>query len=164
MDDEPLPAPLPGDVERTPLPERVVPYWQLTSGITWFFVCVIPVGIAIAVPGLPTIARAALVLVPLLLAVFDVAVVQPKRRAIWWYAVGDEQIDLQHGWPIVTRTVVPITRVQHVALEQGPLARRFTLAHLSIHTAAGAVKIPALDDAEGHRIRQRIADLARIAD
>jgi membrane protein YdbS with pleckstrin-like domain len=151
-------------VERTQLPERVVPYWRLTSALTWLFVCVVPIGIAVAVPGLPAAARIALVVVPLLIAALDVVVVQPKRRAIWWYAVGDEQIDLQHGWPVVTRTVVPITRVQHVELEQGPLARRFTLAHLAIHTAAGTVKIPALDDAEGHRIRQRIADLARIAD
>ncbi len=170
MDDEPssktsiVDRPLPGDVARSELPERVVPYWRLASALSWLPLSVIPIGAAATVPDLPIVLRALIVAVPLLAALIDIVVVQPRRRAIWWYAIGDEQIDLQHGWMIVTRTVVPITRVQHVELQQGPLARRFDLAKLEIHTAAGSVAIPALDRTEGERIRQRIADLARVAD
>lgn len=163
--DEPGPATtLPGDGARTRLPERVVPYWRVSAVLGWLPVCLVPIAIAILVDGLPTPVRVLIAAVPLLAAAFDVAIVQPRRRAIWWYAIGQEQIDLEHGWLVVTRTVVPMTRVQHVELQQGPLAQRFDLAQLEIHTAAGSVKIPALDRAEGDRIRQHIADLARIAD
>lgn len=155
---------LPGDVERTQLPERVVPYWRVSSvlGSAPFVIGLAAAGLLI--PGLPTWATVLLVGLPLLLTISDIISVPPRRRQIWWYAIGEEQIDLQHGWLIVTRTVIPMTRVQHVSLEQGPLAARFDLAQLQIHTAAGSVIIPALDRAEGDRIRQRIADLARIAD
>lgn len=156
--------PLPGDAERLQLPERVLPYWRLISSITWLPLILVPVAIALAVPGLPMVIRILFVVVPVLAAVVDVVFITPVRRSIWWYAVGEHQIDLEHGWLIVTRTVIPMTRVQHVELEHGPIAQRFRLAQLEIHTAAGSVKIPALDRAEGERIRQRIADLARIAD
>ena len=155
---------LPGDIERTPLPTRVVPYWRLSNALRWVALLLIPIGAALAVPALPSAIRALIVVAPVVAAAFDIAIVQRRRREIWWYAIGDEQIDLQHGWLVVTRTVVPITRVQHVELQEGPLARRFRLAKLEIHTAAGSVAIPALDRTDGERIRQRIADLARVAD
>lgn len=163
----PAPEPDPQDLRqgaRTQLPERVVPYWRVSSALTWLPLVLVPLIAALAIPGLPMVARAALGILPLVAALVDVIAIQPARRTVWWYAISDEQIDLEHGWLVVTHTVVPMTRVQHVDLQQGPLARRFTLAELSIHTAAGSVKIPALDRAEGETIRQRIADLARIAD
>lgn len=157
-------ATLPGDGERTQLPERVVTYWRWSSAISGAVTLAIAAAIVTPIPGLPNPIRALIVAVVLALVVLDIAVVQRKRRDLWWYAIGSEQIDLEHGWIIVTRTVVPMTRVQHVELKRGPLADRFDLAALEIFTAAGSVTIPALDRTEGERIRQQIADLARIAD
>lgn len=158
------PDPATGVGTRTDLPERAVRFWQVGSAIFWTPLVVLPLVAGLAIPGLPTIARIALAVVPLVLALIDVLAIQPARRKVWWYAIGDEQIDLVHGWLVITHTVIPMTRVQHVALQQGPLARRFSLAQLDIHTAAGSVTIPALDRSEGERIRQHIAELARIAD
>ena len=63
-----------------------------------------------------------------------------------------------------TETLVPVSRVQHLDLERGPLERRMGLATLVVHTAGtrmAAVKLPllALEDAEALRTR-----LARQAD
>lgn len=153
---------LPGDVTRTPLPERVVTYWRVGSALVWVPIILVVAGSAIAGSGAGPLS--ALALLPIIGFAIDLIVIAPRRRALWWYAIGDEQIDLQHGWLIIRRTVIPMTRVQHVQLERGPLADRFRLAELKIYTAAGFVKIPALDRDEGDRIRQQIAELARIAD
>ncbi|MBO9534015.1 MAG: PH domain-containing protein [Solirubrobacteraceae bacterium] len=156
---------LPGDAERIQLPERVVRYWRTNALIVWTPIVIAAViGAVAAGDGIPGIAAVALIVVPLLAAIIDIAVVQPGRRRIWWYAIGEDQIDLQHGWIFVTRTVIPMTRVQHVEVQRGPVSSSFRLAELEIHTAAGSVKIPALDADEADRIRQQIADLARIAD
>ena len=161
--DSPPPAPqLPGDVDRTTLPERVISYWRMSSTIIWLpVIAIVAIGSTAGGAAAIGLAVAAVLLVGYLV---DQLVVIPRRHALWWYAIGEEQIDLEHGWLIVTRTVIPMTRVQHVQLERGPLADRYDLAELKIFTAAGAVQIPALDRAEGDRIRQQIAELARIAD
>lgn len=155
--------PLPGDRQRTELPERVTRYWQVQSVLSWGVLLLIGIAVA-ALAGLPAGAQAALVLVPLAAGLLDALLVQPRRRRLWWYSVGEHQIDLQHGWLWYTRSIVPMSRVQHIAMQRGPLADRFTLAELHIHTAAGAVKIPALDRGEAIAIRQRIAELAQLAD
>jgi membrane protein YdbS with pleckstrin-like domain len=156
-------ATLPGDAVRTPLPVRVIRYWRLSSLIVGVPVVIGLAVVALVVSGLPMALRVALLVVPLLLAVAEFAAT-PVRYRTWWYAVSEEQIDVERGWLFKTRTVVPMTRVQHVELQRGPIASRFRLAELEIHTAAGSVKIPALDATDGEQIRQRIADLARIAD
>ena len=62
----------------------------------------------------------------------------------WRYEVRDEEIDLRHGTVRITRTLVPMLRVQHVDTTQGPLDQALKLATVVVHTAAGATIIPAL--------------------
>ncbi|MBJ7472683.1 MAG: PH domain-containing protein [Solirubrobacteraceae bacterium] len=157
------PTTLPGDEQRTPLPDRVVTYWRVGSALVSIPVTLVIIGALVGggAPVAVTIAVTALLVAGFLA---EMLVVIPRRHALWWYSIGTEQIDLEHGWIVRRRTVVPMTRVQHVQLERGPLADRFSLAELKIFTAAGFVQIPALDRAEGDRIRQQIAELARIAD
>jgi membrane protein YdbS with pleckstrin-like domain len=159
MDD----AALPGDAHRTPLPERVVRYWRVLILLLSVVPVVALAAVALMTSGLPPGVRAAMLVLPAAATIAQLAAI-PVRYRTWWYAIGDEQIDVERGWFFKTRTVVPMTRVQHVELQRGPLAARFRLAELEIHTAAGSVKIPALDETDGEHIRQRIADLARIAD
>lgn len=78
----------------------------------------------------------------------------------WRYEVGEDEVDLQHGVWTVTRTLVPMARIQHVDTRRGPLERRFGLASVVLHTAAGASEIPALADPVAEAVRDRIALLA----
>lgn len=155
--------PLPGDSARAQLPERVVRYWQLQSLLGWGAVALIGAVITVAAADSST-APALAIGVPVLLGLLDALIVQPRRRRLWWYAVGEHQLDLQHGWLWHTRTVVPMTRVQHIAMRRGPLADAFSLAELEIYTAAGSVKIPALDRDEAIAFRHKVATFARLAD
>jgi membrane protein YdbS with pleckstrin-like domain len=103
-------------------------------------------------------------LLPLVVAIVGIGLVPELRWARWRYEVRDEEIDLRHGTVRITRTLVPMLRVQHVDTTQGPLDQALGLATVVVHTAAGATTIPALDEAHAGRLRDRIAALARTAD
>ena len=93
------------------------------------------------------------------------AVAAPELRwRRWRYEVRDEEIDLRHGTVTITRTLVPMLRVQHVDTTRGLLDQALGLATVVIHTAAGQTTIPALDEPDAEQLRDRIAALARTAD
>jgi len=103
-------------------------------------------------------------LLPFVVAVVAIGLVPELRWARWRYEVRDEEIDLRHGTVRITRTLVPMLRVQHVDTTQGPLDQALGLATVVVHTAAGTTTIPALTEGDAGRLRDRIAVLARTAD
>jgi uncharacterized protein len=86
------------------------------------------------------------------------------RWRTWRYEVRDEEIDLLRGAVVVRRTLIPMTRVQHVDTQRTPLSDLFGLRSVTVHTAAGSHSIPALRPADAAAIRDRIALLARQPD
>ncbi|MCA0983978.1 PH domain-containing protein [Halobacillus yeomjeoni] len=108
------------------------------------------------------IAIAAAILV--LETVFLIWLIPSIRWKRWRYEVTEQDIELQHGLFIITRTLVPMVRVQHVDTEQGPLLRKFKLSTISISTAATVHEIPALDEEEAEHLRQSISSFARVAE
>lgn len=148
---------------RQRLPERALKLWRVGALLGWAPVLGGALAAALAIPGLPGWARLLIGVVPVVLLALDLAA-QPIRYRLWWYAIDEEELTLQHGWPVTSLTVVPMVRVQHVSVEHGPLARAFQLADLHVNTAAGMVKVPSLDREQAERIRRRIAELARIVD
>ncbi|SER48065.1 hypothetical protein SAMN04487944_10520 [Gracilibacillus ureilyticus] len=91
------------------------------------------------------------------------ALIIPKIRwKRWRYQIYDQEIYIQHGIIIVTRTVVPMIRVQHVDTEQGPILKKYGLSTLQISTAATKHEIPALMEEEAADLRDQISKLARV--
>ena len=86
------------------------------------------------------------------------------RWRTWRYEVRDEEIDLLRGAVVVRRTLIPMTRVQHVDTQRTPLSDLFELRSVTVHTAADAHAIPALRPGDAAAIRDRIALLARQPD
>ena len=86
------------------------------------------------------------------------------RWRTWRYAVRDEEIDLLRGAVVVRRTLIPMTRVQHVDTQRTPLSDFFDLRAVTVHTAADSHAIPALRPGDAAAIRDRIALLARQPD
>lgn len=88
-----------------------------------------------------------------------------RHRRIGWKLDAAGFATRRGGW-WRQETLVPVSRVQHLDLERGPLERQLGLATLVVHTAGtrmAAVKLPllALDDAEAlraHLARQVEAD------
>ncbi len=86
------------------------------------------------------------------------------RWRSWRYEVREEEIELEEGIFIKTRTLVPMVRVQHVDTRQGPILRRYKLASVVVHTAATSHEIPALEETEAEELRFFISKLARVAE
>jgi len=166
-----VPPPEPGLPRRpTPDPSRTLApqartYWSLSA-----MGQVLPVLLLLGLFG-PALARR---LPDLLLLVLGVVIpvgivvyvlVIPKLRwRRWRYEIREQEIDLQRGAFTVRRTLVPMSRVQHVDTRRTVVSEMFGLASVVFHTAAGANEIPALGEAEAAEIRDRIADLAATAD
>lgn len=82
----------------------------------------------------------------------------------WRYEVFEQEVYIQHGVLIVSQTLVPMVRVQHVDTKQGPILKKFNLASVTISTAATTHEIPALLEEDAAELRDRISALARVED
>ncbi|WP_281164478.1 PH domain-containing protein [Liquorilactobacillus sicerae] len=78
------------------------------------------------------------------------------------YEINKTEIAIQKGWLFRETIFVPIVRIQHVEIEQGPLLRWQKLAVLKIHTAATTHELAGLCLTEANGLRQKIIDLLRV--
>ena len=92
-----------------------------------------------------------------------VLIVPNVRWDILSYEVRDHEIEIQTGLVIVKRTIIPIVRVQHVDVKQGPLIKKKSLANIDITTAATTHTIPLLHSKDADELRLKISELARMA-
>jgi uncharacterized protein len=107
---------------------------------------------------------APLLLIPLVVTILSVLIIPPIEWRRWCYEVTEREIDMQRGVFVVTRTLIPMSRVQHVDTQQGPLLRLYGLAAVTITTAGGGHEIPGLSVEIADQVRDRIAALADVSD
>ncbi len=158
---------LPGDdpAARHRLPARTLTYWRVRALINGALIVGLLTWWAVGADWFTPPVRWTLVGAAVAWFLVVGVLIRPVVRwRLFWYAVNDDEIDLQHGWLVQTRTVVPMNRVQHLKSERGLLAARFRLAVLHIHTAAGAVVVSGLDQDDATAIRIQIGRLARLSD
>lgn len=100
----------------------------------------------------------------ILLAFLSIFVTPDLSWRRWRYEIRPDEVDLQRGIFWVTRTLVPLARIQHVDTQNGPLQRRYNLATVVFYTAAGANRIPELAAPIAADVRDRISELTREQD
>lgn len=100
----------------------------------------------------------------LLRAIYKIFIYPVYLQKTWRYDITDQQIQLKYGALEKTFVLVPMTKVQYVNTNQGPLLRRYGLLNLAIGTMASTHEIPALPEKEAIEIRTRIASQANIKD
>ena len=154
-----LPPPLPALPHRAgpsgwqPLPRRGAALYATGSGLG---MAGAGVGLGFALSLVSPMPRVATVLVAVGVMLLAGALFGMFRhRRIGWKLDG-EGFATRRGGLWWAETLVPVSRVQHLDLERGPLERRLGLATLVVHTAGtrmAAVKLPllALEDAEALR-------------
>ena len=99
----------------------------------------------------------------LIIELIDLAISPRVEYATWRYDVTPTEVDLYHGVFVKKRIIVPLVRVQHVETKQGPLLKASGLAAVRISTAGESFEIPGLAENEAHALRDRVAELARLA-
>ncbi|MBC6976117.1 PH domain-containing protein [Bacillus sp. Xin] len=95
---------------------------------------------------------------------FEYFLFQKIRQRYHSYQLNEEELEIQHGMFTVKRVLVPMIRVQHVTIEQGPIMRKYGLAELQISTAATSHSIPGLKMREAEQLKHQIGELAKVSD
>lgn len=140
---------------------RAPAYWRLRGGLVAVVLLVTAGAVQIAVHPSTPVAVLMWLVVAAVVAV-EVLLMPRWRYAVHRWDVNDEAVSTQIGWWISELRVAPISRVQTVDTERGPLMRLFGLSTVTVTTASakGALHIPALEDAVA---TQLVSDLTAIS-
>jgi membrane protein YdbS with pleckstrin-like domain len=140
----------------------------------WTWQAAIPAVALLAVVDIPLVLLGAVIPLPVSLPVFGVSavaaiayvVIVPRRRYLVhrWETTGDA-VYARSGLIWQSRRAAPLSRVQTVDAERGPLQQIWKLATVTVTTAssAGALKIPGLDDEVADELVRHLTDVARSA-
>ena len=97
--------------------------------------------------------------IAVLVALWIIAIAPSRRFAHWGFALDERELHIAHGWLTRVHTIVPIGRVQHIDLTQGPIERGCGVATLVLHTAGtdhSLVTVPGLARDQAEAVRDRI--------
>jgi membrane protein YdbS with pleckstrin-like domain len=115
-------------------------------------------------PG-PARLRVAL-LVTVLVAAGHLAVMPRWRYRVHRWEVSPLAVYTQSGWLTQERRIAPISRIQTVDSQRGPLEQLFGLANVTVTTAsaAGPLHIKGLDDATAQRLVRELTTVTAAAE
>ena len=159
-------VPLAGDLptERHRLPARVTRYWRWRAFYSSLPFLVLLVSGAIVLPWDPWWVRWGVVGVFVAVIAACMIILPPIRYRVFWYAISSTEIDIQSGIIFITRSLVPMHRVQTLRSERGPMADHYRMTTLKIRTAAGSVSLSGLDRAEADELCERISRMTGLVD
>lgn len=72
----------------------------------------------------------------------------------WRYLINNEKFEFIEGIYFINHTIVPIERIQHINITQGPINRRLNLANVTINTAGGNFDIPNLEKSKAEELSE----------
>ena len=135
--------------------------WAINAVLLW-----IPVFVGLVVwlviagewSGWHTVAFA----IAAVLAAVNIGVVPVWRYRVHRWEISDTAVYTRTGWLLQESRIAPITRVQTVDTERGPIDRLLGLATVTVTTAssAGAVAIEALDLEVAERTAAQLTEIA----
>jgi membrane protein YdbS with pleckstrin-like domain len=145
-------------------PSRKAPLvWAIGAAIPWLMLAVGQLVWFIVSPRLPWWHATAAVATALGIVLF-VGVVPVWRYRVHRWDIDPKAVYTRTGWLVQERRIAPISRVQTVDTERGPLDQLFGLANVTVTTAssAGAVRIVALDFDVAERVVAQLTDIAAL--
>ena len=151
------------------LDPRVKNVWRINDTIWITLVALCAVGCCIpfvVIPSMSGLGKLLLIIVAICyviaLVIWDV-VLPPIRFVRWRYEISEDYLDIAKGIIWRQRYTIPFIRVQNTDTRQGPILRLFGLASVTVSTAAKEHAIPGLDFVTAEQLRDRAAELARLA-
>ncbi len=157
------------ELPESKLNPKIKNVWRINDAI-WivisFIICFIPFALVAAIEpeaSWALVVLAAVIIVFAVLAILCLVILPPIRYVRWRYQLTDGFLDIAKGIIWKQRIIVPFIRVQNTDTRQGPIMRAFGLASVTVATAAGEHEIPGLAMPEAEMLRDRAAELARIA-
>ena len=148
------------------LDPRVKAVWRINDAL-WITLIGLVAGFCLApimmIPGVGTWPLVVFAIVMVAAYVVWLVVLPPIRYARWRYEVSEDYLDIAKGIIWRKRYTIPFIRVQNTDTRQGPILRMFKLASVTVSTAAKEHEIPGLEFETAEQLRDRAAELARLA-
>ncbi|MGA9872076.1 MAG: PH domain-containing protein [Rhodococcus sp. (in: high G+C Gram-positive bacteria)] len=141
---------------------RAKQLWAINAALLWIPVFIAQAVWAFVVDDWTSRAHVAVFGVTAILAALDIIVTPIWRYRVHRWEISDTAVYTRTGWFNQERRIAPISRVQTVDTERGPIDRMLGLATVTVTTAssAGAVKITALDTEVADDTVARLTDIA----
>src|SRR5262245_10489742 len=148
-----------------PLDSRVINLWRISSligfGVLLLSVLIPVAAVGVAEPrALVWLASGWLVMAAA--AVWFCLWYPPRLYRTWGYRIDMKVLETRSGLVFQRARLLPLSRLQHVDIERGPLERMFGLAALILHTAgthSANIRIPGLEAAEATRLRDHLIEI-----
>jgi len=139
---------------------RAIVFWTVRALPGWLFVLVGQSLWFVVAQDHAALRVAALALTVLFAAAHLIVMPRWRYRVHRW-EVTDDAVYTQSGWLSQERRIAPISRVQTVDTERGPLEQLFRLANVTVTTAsaAGPLRIHGLDRATADAL---VAELTEV--
>lgn len=141
---------------------RAVRYWFARALAGW--VLVIGAEVLSLVVGFPLPPwHVPVLVISVLVAIVHLSVMPTWRYRVHRWELTAEAAYTQTGWFTQERRIAPLSRIQTVDTERGPIGRLFGLAKVTVTTAsaAGPLVIDGLDVDDAARIAQQLTDAAQ---
>ncbi len=127
---------------------RAIWYWTFRALLGWAVLVAIEVGILIAAQGEGGLGWRLGALAPTVsAAIVHIAVMPRWRYRVHRWEATPHAVYTQAGWFSQQRRIAPISRIQTVDTERGPIEQLFGLSNVTVTTAsaAGPLRIHGLD-------------------
>ncbi len=127
---------------------RAVVFWTVRALPGWLLLLAVQL-MWFVVAGDRTVLRFGALIVTVLIAATHLLVMPQWRYRVHRWEVTDNAVYTRSGWISQERRIAPISRVQTVDTERGPLEQLFGLANVTVTTASasGPLRIHGLDRA-----------------
>lgn len=145
------------------LDKKVINYWVVRSAID-FLITLIVFGLFtyfILRDGSFNNLLNLIIILETIILVFLIAgiFIFPKLKYYWWgYILDKDKFAIRKGFIFIRTTIIPLVRIQHVAVENGPIIRKFDLNKIKISTASGTFDIEGINDEEAKNINEYLKD------
>lgn len=138
--------------------------WAINAALFWIFPFAGQIVWLVMDSKTDTWLHVAVFVVTAVLAAAHILGVPVWRYAVHRWEVSDTAVHTRTGWFMQESRIAPISRVQTVDTERGPIDRLLGLATVTVTTAssAGAVKISALDQAVADQTVARLTETAAL--
>lgn len=158
--DRPAAEPLRMRPPRYLVSPRAVRYWTARALVGWVVVTAVQVALLFQAHAGPAGWQAALLAATAAAAAAHLAVMPRWRYRVHRWEATPQAVYTQAGWFSQQRRIAPISRIQTVDTERGPLEQLFGLSNVTVTTAsaAGPLKIHGL---ERDRAQALVDDLTR---
>lgn len=144
-----------------------VKVWRITNTIEHMIVILVLIGLLGSGLyfdwfGWIVVVLSILLALDLLFSIWEIVFQPVLLQRYWRYEINSDYVQTKHGIFKVTQTVAPMTKVQFVTAEQGPILRKYGLYTIEVGTMSSSIHIPAIPEQEAFALRNEIASYAKI--